>query len=87
MQEFFGGSFPGGIDLDEIGKHATIFERGQQLLGGFGGVGVVREDIFERLALGTETGAFSAKAVDLSSQLERTRSGVRRVLLRRLCDL
>ena len=71
-EELFDGALPFGIDFDEIGEDtfgtelagAAVLHRGEQLLGRFGGVAVMREDVFERFAFGAEAGAVGAQLVD-----------------------
>jgi hypothetical protein len=63
VQEFFAGFFPGGVGhFYEIGQHARGFEVGdlamldsrEEALDGFGGVGAVRQNAFERFLAGAD---------------------------------
>ena len=70
VQKFFGALFEGRIHFHEIGQHAlrleilhcAFFERREQALHRFGGVGAVRQHLFERLLARLQLGASPAAA-------------------------
>ena len=77
VEEFFGGALPCGVDFDEVGENAfgaelagaAVLDCGQQFSGRLVGVGVVRENVFERLSLGAQARAFGAQLVELLAQI------------------
>ncbi len=72
VQKFLCGTFAGGVDVDEIGEDTEgleaaclfAFDSAEKAFDGLGGVGVVRDDVFERFLLGTEAGGFAPQIID-----------------------
>ena len=81
VQECFAGFFPGGVGyFDEVGEDAGGFEivrlaaldLGEETLYGFGGIGAVRKDFFERIPAGFLFREDGAELFELLAHFERS---------------
>ena len=88
VQEFFGRLFELRVHFHVVRQHAqrlqvaglAFFERGEQPLHRFGGVGAVRQHLFERFLARADLRNFGLQPVDLAAQLGGRAAPLRQLL-------